>query len=434
MNSLLDRRYRLTTEIACGAIGIVWRAVDTATGDAVAVKVLRPSAAEQPDMVDAFLEEAEILAELDHPSVIRLRNFVPQDAQYALVMDLVDGADLRRLVRRDGPVPPAVAVNVVTQVADALAYLHGQGFVHGDVKPGNLLVPADGGPVRLADFGAARRIAVDARAADEGTPARTVQATPEYVAPEVVAGNLPTPAADVYALGIVLFELLCGRSPYRGGPLDEVISRHGLCFPVPPPGLPSVVWPLIEACLAMNPADRPTAAVVSAWLLGVEPALVGVPPLAPLAADAVTWWPRSPSVTSAVAAVVRPVAWVPLRAAPVSPAYAGRMIALPMTEAEQDPVVAARIEALRGSQASPGGSGRPARLPSAVGGAWPVSPAPRGTRPTNPYVPRSASLRAARLASRYSARSAPPPSRPAPPQTSLLVPHQRSSEWPRIPA
>jgi serine/threonine-protein kinase len=328
---MLAGRYRLMEEIARGAIGTVWRAVDVTTDEPVAVKQLRPEAATQPELVDAFLTEAEILAELDHPSVVRVRDFVDREAgARALIMELVDGEDLRQRIRRDGPLPPAVAANVVAQVAEALAYLHERGVTHGDVKPGNLLVPADGGPVRLADFGVARRVGA---AADAPETVRPTHATPEYVAPEVVAGAAPSPASDVYALGIVLFELLCGRSPYRGGPPAEVLNRHGRCTPVPPPGLPHVVWPVIEACLKVDPEKRPQAGVVAGRLRGVEPALDGMDALPALPAESVTWWPRPASATTAVAAAPA-VAWVPLVAAPVSPAsaYAGRMTAIPVAE------------------------------------------------------------------------------------------------------
>lgn len=323
MRTPLGGRYRLEGEIARGAIGTVSRATDTATGEAVAVKLLRPEAAGRPELVSGFLAEAEILGRLSHPSIVGLRDFVVDRGRRALVLELIDGEDLRRRLRRNGPVPPAVAVHVVAQVADALAYLHGQGFVHGDVKPANLLVPSDGGPVRLTDFGVAREVCADG--VDEA-----VQATPEYVAPEVVAGSVPGPAADVYALGIVLFELICGRSPFRGGSAEQVLGRHGRCAAVPPPGLPAAVWPAIEQCLAVRPRQRPDAAVLAVRLRAVGPTLDGVPPLDAATGDVVTWWPRPVRSTVAVARV----SWVPLRAAPVSPAsgYASRMVAIPVAK------------------------------------------------------------------------------------------------------
>ena len=302
----------LEAEIARGAIGTVWRALDTATGTRVAVKVLRPESATQPDLVDRFLTEAEILAELDHPSVVRVLDLVPGLGGYALVLELVKGTDLRHRLRADGPLPPAVAADVVAQVADALAYLHSRGIAHGDVKPGNLLVPVDGGPVRLADFGVAQRVAVPKPVGRARTWA--LHATPEYVAPELVAGAPAGPASDVYALGIVLYELLSGRTPYRGGSATDVLLRHATCAPVPPLGMPAAVWPVIQACTAPEPGSRPSTATVANRLRGLEPLLDGLEPLPALTADAVTWWPRQavpagPQATvgrQTAAATVRP--------------------------------------------------------------------------------------------------------------------------------
>src|SRR6059058_3537835 len=232
MRTVGSGRYELEAEIAKGAIGTVWRGRDTATGLRVAVKQLRPEAATQPELVEAFLAEWRILADLDHPCIVRARELVRGGDTYALVLDLVNGQDLRRRLRVDGPLPPAVAADVVAQVADALAYLHDRSIVHGDIKPGNILVPVDGSPVRLTDFGVARRVRLDGAAlegqrATHATPEyvapeviagrlrldgaalegqRATHATPEYVAPEVIAGRPPRPSTDVYALGIVLYE------------------------------------------------------------------------------------------------------------------------------------------------------------------------------------------------------------------------------------
>src|SRR5436305_488561 len=222
MQTIGTDRYELEAEIAAGAIGTVWRARDARTGELVAVKLLRPEVAEQPVLVEAFLNEARILLELNHPCVVRGRELIRLGDRYALVLDLVNGQDLRRRLRGGGPLPPAVAVDVVAQVADALAYLHGNGIVHGDVKPGNILVPVDGSAVRLTDFGVARRIS-------DSDQSRATHATPEYVAPEVIAGTPPRPSTDVYALGIVLYELFCARTPYRGGVASEVLYRHIGC-------------------------------------------------------------------------------------------------------------------------------------------------------------------------------------------------------------
>lgn len=297
----LDGRYRLGAQFSRGAVGAVHHGHDLQDDVPVAVKVLRSDAAEYPDLVEGFHTEAALLSRLDHPNVIRLRARTAVGDLPALVLDLVDGDDLRHRIRRDGPLPPAVAVAVAAQVATALSYLHERDIAHGDVKPANLLAPADGGRVRLIDFGAARTGHASASAPDRAT-----LATPEYAAPEIASGGPPTWSSDVYALGIVLFELLCGRTPYRGGNADEVLARHRRCVPVPPPGLPPAVWPVIEQCLAARPADRPTARSLVARLRGLEPALDGWPALPALPADAVTWWPRDVPAASAAPVGARP--------------------------------------------------------------------------------------------------------------------------------
>ncbi|GAB7040222.1 MULTISPECIES: serine/threonine-protein kinase [Catenuloplanes] len=375
MTGLLNGRYRLDAEIARGAIGTVWSGLDTGTGRAVAVKLLRPEALSQPDLVRNFVDEAEILTELSHPCIVRPIEFGREADRHVFVMELVDGEDLRKRLRRDGPVPPAVAVNLVAQLANSLAYLHERGIVHGDVKPGNLIVPADGGPIRLVDFGVARRVRrVDA--------ARATHATPEYVSPEVVEGASPSPASDVYAMGVVLFELLCGRSPFKGGSPLDVLARHRQCTVVPPAGLPAQVWPVIEHCLEPDPARRPDARAIGVRLRRVESALAGLPALPALAEGDVTWWPR-PDGRSRGQASVR---WVPLAVAPVSPASGGRMVALPVMEF-QGPVSAPPVSAVPTSvpPVSAAPVSVPPNHPAAValgaaysaGGPWPRAAAGR---------------------------------------------------------
>ncbi len=335
-------RYELEAEIAKGAIGSVWRALDTATGERVAIKQLRPESAREQDLIDGFLAEARILRELDHPSVVRARDLVRTGGQYALVLDLVNGLDLRRRLLADGPLPPAVAADVIAQVADALAHVHQRGVVHCDVKPGNILVPVDGSPVRLADFGVARRVPW---AAPGGEAERATHATPEYVAPEVVEGEPPMPAADVYALGIVLFELLCGRSPYRGGTASEVLRRHATCVPLRPPGLPEQVWPAIQECMSPDPDQRPSASTVARRMRAALPSLDGLPAATALGPDVVTWWPRSVEETAPVPAARRRVTWIPASDAPVSPA-SGYLVAVPAVPARaQVPVPRTRVVA-----------------------------------------------------------------------------------------
>ncbi len=313
-------RYELGEEIARGAIGVVVHAVDTSNGEPVAVKRLRPETAAHPESVIAFLREAEILAHLRHPNILRLRELLAEPDGYALVLDLVNGEDLRRRVRTGGPLAPMAAAEVVATVADALDYLHGQGYQHGDIKPGNVVVPVDGTRVRLVDFGVARRI---------GEVGQTTYATPEYVAPEVVLGNAPGPAADVYALGMVLFELCTGRSAYRGGTSEEVLRRHLTCVPVPPPGLAEPLWPVIQQCLAFDPHHRPAAHALTGQLRALLPSLSGLVAPAPLAPDAVTWWLREADETAPVLGLQR-VAWVPAARQNPESAAPERLVAVPM--------------------------------------------------------------------------------------------------------
>ncbi|MGH8791180.1 MAG: serine/threonine protein kinase [Stackebrandtia sp.] len=264
MSHAIADRYQLEAELARGAVGVVHSARDLVTGERVAVKILHAEAAADPEVATAFLDEAEVLAELDHPGIVRPRDLIVDGTFMAMVMDLVDGLDLRRVVMQHGPLSPRKAAATVAAVADALAAVHSAGIVHGDVKPGNILMPSDGGPARLVDFGVARRTAA---------PDAPTHGTPDYTAPEIVDGHASSAKSDVYGIGLVLFEALCGCSPYRGGSVDEVLQRHRSSIPVRPHDLPVELWSVVESCLSLNPADRPDAQALTPLLRATEPTL-----------------------------------------------------------------------------------------------------------------------------------------------------------------
>ena len=300
MSDRLADRYVLEAELARGAAGTVYRAVDTATGEKVAVKVLRHDAAAEPGVVSAFLDEAEVLAEIDHPGIVRPRDFIATDEVMALVMDLVEGVDLRQRIREHGPMAPADAAAMVSRLSAALGAIHAHGIVHGDVKPGNILVPfgpdgSFGGSVRLADFGVAHRC-TDLYSPTHGTP--------EYVAPEIIDGKGSSGKSDVYGVGLILFEALTGRSAYRGGPVAEVLKRHRECMPAPIPDCPPQLWTIITACTQVDPALRPDASDLPARIQLAMPSLEGLPPLPPLPDG-------HPTFQSRQTATIRPTGTVP---------------------------------------------------------------------------------------------------------------------------
>jgi serine/threonine protein kinase, bacterial len=255
----IGSHYLLHEQIGQGAMGAVWRAEDTASGAWYAVKVLRPEYAQDPAAVTRFVRERNALLALRHPNVVTLHDMIVEGERLALVMDLLTEGDLDKL-RRDhgGTLPPELAADLVAQVCDGLAAAHALGIVHRDLKPGNVLL--DAGRARIADFGIARIGGEPA-----ATTAGTVMGTVRYMAPEALAGAEPAPACDVYAAGVTLYELVAGRGPFTGQ-AAQVIHDHLHAAPPRPDGVPGPLWQLMAACLAKDPAARPTAAQLAAAL------------------------------------------------------------------------------------------------------------------------------------------------------------------------
>ncbi|HEX4398070.1 MAG TPA: serine/threonine-protein kinase [Trebonia sp.] len=273
--------------IAAGGVGQVWRAADLLLDREVAVKLLRPEYADHPDTLERFRAEAKHAGSLTHPCVARVYDYGnagPAVPPY-LVMEYVDGPSLADMLAVD-PVHPIVALDVAAQAAAGLDAAHRIGLVHRDIKPGNILVGADG-LVKITDFGIAH-----AAGSAPITGPGLVMGTTQYMAPERIAGGQATPASDLYALGILIYECLTGLPPYDGG-TAEVMAGH-LYLPMPPlpAGAPPELDELITRLTAKDPAARMSdAAEVAAIATRLRDALAadaGLTVAAPAFAGAAT--------------------------------------------------------------------------------------------------------------------------------------------------
>jgi hypothetical protein len=320
----LGSRYVLEDRISAGGMGAVWRGRDRANGQPVAVKLLHEQLATDPAVLTRFVRERTVLVGLRHPNLVPVHDMIMEGDRLALIMELVQGADLHHYLSARGPLPPALAVTLIAQVCDALAVVHAAGVIHRDLKPSNILLDMSR-PVptaRLTDFGIAW--------ADDSVSLTTggaVVGTPAYFAPEVVTGQRGGPAADVYAAGTSLFELLAGRPPFAGGPTAAIIWRHIDARPLCPPSIPEPLWPVIAACLEKDPAQRPDAATAARWLYDCLPVLRGLPAAAPLPPDVATFAMSEPAARSEPTETVARFYEPPTPpVAPVTPAHArGRL-------------------------------------------------------------------------------------------------------------
>src|SRR3954449_3977538 len=249
---LLDGRYRLGDRLGSGAVAEVFKAMDERLARPVAVKLFRGDAAEELQRHEA---EMRTLAQLDHPNLVTVYDAGEANDQPYLVMQLIEGDTLADELRR-GPIGPERTARYGAALADALAYVHAQGFVHRDVKPANVLIAGDG-RVHLADFGIARLV-------DSAHEPRTgdVLGTPGYFSPEQVTGEPVGPPTDIYALGIVLIECVTGERPFEGGAMEVALARVNRS-PDIPASLPEEWRTLLRAMTMRDPAQRPNAVVVA---------------------------------------------------------------------------------------------------------------------------------------------------------------------------
>ncbi|WP_329526165.1 Stk1 family PASTA domain-containing Ser/Thr kinase [Streptomyces sp. NBC_01462] len=258
VGQLLDGRYRVDARIAVGGMATVYRALDTRLDRVLALKVMHPTLAADVSFVERFIREAKSVARLAHPNVVQVFDQGADGSYVYLAMEYVAGCTLRDVLRERGALQPRAALDVLEPVLAALGAAHRAGFVHRDMKPENVLI-GDDGRVKVADFGLVR--AVDTVTQTTGSVLGTVS----YLAPEQIEHGTADTRVDVYACGVVLYEMLTGGKPHSGDSPAQVIYQH-LHADVPPPsaavpGMPFALDQLVAAATARDPGLRPHDAV-----------------------------------------------------------------------------------------------------------------------------------------------------------------------------
>ncbi|HSC04047.1 MAG TPA: protein kinase [Solirubrobacteraceae bacterium] len=260
----LDDRYELHELIGEGTFGRVYRGYDRRLAREVAIKVIKPWWAEDPEWAGSFGREAQLLARISDPGIVQIYDVGHAEEGLYYVTELVDGESLARRLRRGGPLPVPEACGIAERLCRALEHAHAEHIVHRDIKPANVLLSRRG-EVKVGDLGIARL--ADGGTTDGGTA--TIVGTPRYMAPEQASGQPVTPATDVYSAGIVLYEMLAGEPPFGGDSAVEIALRH-VQEPVPPlpAGTPESVQQVVERALAKEPGDRyQTAAAMAEELV-----------------------------------------------------------------------------------------------------------------------------------------------------------------------
>jgi eukaryotic-like serine/threonine-protein kinase len=257
---VLGGRYTLLALLGTGGMATVWRARDDMLGREVAVKVLSPQHANDPEFLARFEREARHAAAVSHPRLVTVFDCGVERGTPFIVMELVAGRTLRQVLDEGGPLPPGQAVAVATAVCEGLEAAHAAGLVHRDITPAN--IAANGREVKILDFGIAR--ADGTRAA---TATGTVLGTAAYLSPEQASGRSAGPQSDLYSLGCVLFEMLTGRPPFTADSAVGVAYRQVHDDPGPPsawrPGLPPGLDHVTALLLAKDPAARPPGAAAA---------------------------------------------------------------------------------------------------------------------------------------------------------------------------
>jgi serine/threonine-protein kinase len=254
VGEVLSHRYRLVARIAGGGMGEVYRGHDLLLDRTVAVKVLQPSLAADPELVQRFKNEARAAARLSHPNIVAVHDWgAENDHTYYMVMEYVSGTDLRDLLVNRGSIDPSQAASIMASVCEALYVAHSAGLIHRDVKPENILLARDG-TVKVADFGIAAMVD-----ADRTAPGGTIPGTLRYLAPEQARGDEASSSSDIWAAGAVLCELLTGSPPGSGTGVDLIRRRATEAVKAPSTmgsGIPRELDAIVMKACALETADR----------------------------------------------------------------------------------------------------------------------------------------------------------------------------------
>ncbi|WP_345266751.1 serine/threonine protein kinase [Nibrella viscosa] len=258
MKGRLIQQYRVDALLGEGGMGTVYQATDTLLERLVAMKMLHPHLLNQTSFMERFRNEALILARLNHPNIAVVYNLLQDGTDYFMAMEYVAGETLEALLRRTGSLSPAVAAEIVRQGLEGLTHAHRKNILHRDIKPANLMLTPEG-TVKLMDFGIAR-MAGEQRL----TQANRIVGTLEYMAPELIRGEAPSPASDIYAMGVLLYELLSGKLPFASNTDYELMQSIIKDKPIPLRKLngqiPKEMEAIVQKALDKNPAKRFTDA------------------------------------------------------------------------------------------------------------------------------------------------------------------------------
>ncbi len=277
--------YQIVAELGRGGMAVVYRAYQPSLNRHVAIKVLPAQLALDREFVERFLREARAAAGLRHPNIVIVHDVGQDKGLYYIVMEYLEGRTLKQLIEQEGPLPPDRVIRILEQVAAALDYAHQRGFVHRDVKPANIFV-GEGDRVTLTDFG----IAKAATETQQLTRTGILMGTPEYMSPEQAAGGPIDARTDLYALGVVLYQMLVGRVPFQG--TTPHATLHAVIYEQPPPPrllnprIPPAVEGVVLKAMAKRPEQRfqrgaDMVAALRAALAGQAPPAAVTPPRQP---------------------------------------------------------------------------------------------------------------------------------------------------------